>query len=486
MDAKKIAKTGQEQAVASWINYLNQVRLDRLMEALSKEQENLETAMGTIKETMETISEDIVNNGLGRGGERGMHGFIAEVAECGIGNARSQIEGKVPVYEWINDNGPEDLRRGAILIQQKFVNANNHLSLQAVREHLSHYPDFLEKGGVYQIPEDHYEKIKWLLSISEEEANKMPTSTGAFSLKQWKEVNEFFKSGEVPLEKLEPSALKYKDVQKNTYEQTLENEKQNLQDRNQERKDQAYQASKPSLKEGAKATVISAFVEGGMTFCMDVIQKRREGKKFKDFDEDDWKEISGDTGKGFLKGGVRGSSIYLLTNYTATPAAVASALVTASFGVAEQAHQFRNGELSETDFLVNSEILCLDAAVSALSSFAGQVIIPVPVVGAVIGNAVGTVMYQIAKDSLSKKEQQLIEEYLKSISDLDRTLKVQYEEFLKELSKEIVVYMEILDRAFAPDIRMAFYGSVDLAKHMGVPSEDILDSKEKIVSYFIE
>ena len=52
METGKIVKSSQEQAVASWINYLNQIRLDRLMEALSKEQENLENAMGTIKETL--------------------------------------------------------------------------------------------------------------------------------------------------------------------------------------------------------------------------------------------------------------------------------------------------------------------------------------------------------------------------------------------------------------------------------------------------
>ena len=105
-----------------------------------------------------------------------MHGFIAEVAECGIGNARSQIEGNAPVYKWINDNGPEDLRRGAVLIQQKFVQSGNHLSLQAIQQHLQTYPDFLKNGGVYQIPADHYEKIQWLLSISEKEANKIKTN----------------------------------------------------------------------------------------------------------------------------------------------------------------------------------------------------------------------------------------------------------------------------------------------------------------------
>ena len=82
-------------------------------------------------------------------------------------------------------------------------------------------------------------------------------------------------------------------------------------------------------------------------------------------------EIGGDTALGTLKGGVRGASIYALTNYTATPAAVASALTTAAFGVADQVNQFRNGTITETQLIENSEILCLDTAVSAFSSVIG-------------------------------------------------------------------------------------------------------------------
>ena len=55
IEAKKMIKSGQEQAVASWINYLNQVRLDRLMEALQKEELNLNEAMSTIGETLKTL-----------------------------------------------------------------------------------------------------------------------------------------------------------------------------------------------------------------------------------------------------------------------------------------------------------------------------------------------------------------------------------------------------------------------------------------------
>lgn len=486
IEAKKIIKSGQEQAVASWINYLNQVRLDRLMEALQKEELNLNEAMSTISETLKTISRDIVNNGKGRGGQYGVHGFIAEVAECGIGNAREQIEGKAPIYEWINDNGPEDLRRGATLIQQKFVNGGGHLSLQAIRMHLNAYPDFLDNGGVYQIPEDHYEKIKWLLSISEKEANKMPTSTGHFSLKQWREVREFFKNGDIPLDKVEPSKLKYSEVQKGTYEQTFSKEKSSLRKRNQERKEQAYNKSKPTLSEGVKATAAAAAIEGAMALCLEIAEKRKSGKKFNAFDEDDWKEIATTTGKGTLKGGIRGASIYTLTNFTATPAAVASAMVTATFGIAEQAYQLKQGNVDEQRFIENSEMLCLDASVSALSSFAGQVLIPVPVLGAVIGNTVGTMMYQIAKDNLSAREQKIFEEYAEAVRQLDVSLQDQYQKFVDEIGKDTKLFMELLNRAFAPDIRVAFEGSIDLAKSCGVPVDEILDSKEKIASFFMD
>lgn len=485
MEPIKIAKSSQEQAVASWINYLNQVRLDRLMEALRNEEKNLDNALSTVNETLRTISKDIVNNGQGRGGKSGMHGFIAEVAECGIGNARSQVEGKVPIYEWINDNGPEDLSRGATLIQQKFVQSGNHLSLQAVREHLHHYPDFIDNGGKYQIPADHYEKIKWLLSISKEQADKMPTSTGEFSRTQWKEVHDFFSSGEVPFDSVEPSALDYRSVQKGTYEQTLNQEKESLTERSQERRDAAYQDSKPSLGEGAKATAASAAIEGGMVFCLDIIQKKKAGKAIRDFDANDWKEIAGDTGVGVVKGGIRGASIYVLTNYTATPAAVANGIVTASFGVAEQANLLRKGKIDQLEFIENAETICLDATVSALSSFVGQAIIPIPVLGAVIGNAVGTMMYQIAKDNLSANEQKIMEEYLESIRTLDEELKAQYQAYLDQIEESMRLFMDILDKAFAPDVRIAFAGSIQLAKSVGVPSEEILDSKEKIASYFL-
>lgn len=486
MDKTKIIKSGQEQAVASWINYLNQVRLNQMNEVLKQEQSNLNEAMATINETLNKISVDIVNNGKGRGGVKGMHGFIAEVSECGIGNAREQIVGKVPIYKWINDNGPDDLQRGNILIQQKFVNSGGHLSLYAIRQHFNQYPDYLDNNKAYQIPKDHYDKIKWLLSIPEEKANKMPTSTGEFSLKQWKEVHKFFEEGDIPFEKVEPSLLRYDEVQKGKYEETFSKEVDSLKKTNKERVAHAKEEAAPKLSEGVKATVVSAGIEGASSLCLEINKKRKEGKKLKDFNVDDWKDIAGATGTGTLKGGIRGASIYTLSNYSATPAAVASAIVTASFGVADQVCQLKQGQIDEQTFIENSETLCLDASISALSSFAGQVLIPVPVIGAVIGNTVGTMMYQIAKDNFSSYEQKIFEEYKESIYLVDKELSEQYQEFVDEMGKDTQMFMELLDKAFAPDISLAFEGSIELAKSCGVPTEEILIGKDKVAAYFLD
>lgn len=483
MNFGRVAKSNQEQAVASWVNYLNQVRLDRLMEALQQQDQNWDQAVGTLNNTLSTISKEIIERN--RGGIKGMHGFIAEVAECGVGNAREQVQGRLPIYEWINDNGPADLLRDGVQIQQKFVASGNHLSLQAITQHFKKYPDFLNQGGKYQIPEDHYERIKWLLSISKEQANKIPTSTGEFSLKQWKEVHDFFDKGSIKLQDIEPSKLKYDQVQMNRINETIQNEKKSLKETDKKIRDDVYDASKPSWEQGAKVAALSAAIEGGTAFVTAVAKKRKAGKRLGEFDSKDWEEVFKESGIGIAKGGVRGISIYALTNYTATPAAVASAICTASFGIAEQAHLLRTGKITQEQFIMNSEILCLDTSVSALSSFIGQALIPVPVLGAVIGNTVGTLMYQIAKNNLTKKEQQLIKEYLKYLYELEIALDKKYKKYTDELNKGLTIYYEMLEKAFSPNYAKALEGSVALAMSFGVPSEELLKSISETDDYFL-
>ena len=144
MDVGQIVKSSQEQAVAAWINQLNEIRLNELLVRLSTEDVNLEQALEALNAAKLDISGLIETN---RGGAKGLHGFIAEATEVGVENAKKLIEGARPECVWINNNGPADMMRNGIPIQQKFVNFGGHYGLEKIREHLTAYPDFLKNGG---------------------------------------------------------------------------------------------------------------------------------------------------------------------------------------------------------------------------------------------------------------------------------------------------------------------------------------------------
>ena len=478
--AERVVSSTQEQATASWINYLNQMRLDELVAKLQQQDQNLEASLETLAALKEAVDHVITSD---RGGVKGMHGFLAEVTECGFGNARALIEGQEPVYEWVNDNGPVDMVRNGVNIQQKFSQANGHYSLDAVKEHLDHYPDFLKNGGKYQIPKDFYEIVKKVADmkgdLSSLNANTVPT------LSQAKWITEFLENSGITLDDLEPSALNYRDVQKGTVKKTIDNEEKEIKDRDKERRKEAYDESKPTLREGAKATAVSAVTEGGVAFCMAIAAKCKSGKKISEFDEKDWKEIAGKTGLSTVKGGIRGASIYTLTNFTATPASVASAYVTALFGIAAQVRELNNGNVSKEDFVINCETVCLDVGVSAIASLAGQVLIPVPVIGAVIGNIAGQFAYEICKKYGGKKSADLIAKYQREMEILNQQLQLQYMQVILEIRQAFKKFKSLEELAFDTNVNKAFLASVELGRYVGVFEDALLKTVQEVDDYFL-
>lgn len=478
MDTEQILKTSQEQAIAAWIHSLNQLRLNQLLAKLASQDVNLEQALIELQKMKLNIASLITKN---RGGTSGIHGFIAEAAEVGIKNARNFVNGLKSAFEWLNNNGPADLLRNGTEIQQKFVRTGGHFGLEAIKAHLEKYPDFIKNGGKYQIPRDFYGQIQKILSLSQEEAAKESNHT----YQLWKWVHTFFKENDIAPGDLEPAVLNYQDAQVGKIHHTIEDEERNIKDMDQHRRNAAYETSKPSLKQGAQAATASAAAEGGMAFCLSVAKKLKQGKRLSEFTEEDWKEVGIDTAQGTAKGGIRGAVIYAMTNFTATPASVANALVTALFGVVAQAYKLQQGMITAEDFIINSEVLCLDAAVSAVASLLGQALIPIPVLGAIIGNVAGMFMYQIAKDHLSNKEQTLIQNYRESFASLNKMLEERYQQLIAQLKKELAKFTSILELAFSRDVNIAFDGSIALADYVGVAEDQILRSKSDIDNYFM-
>ena len=74
----KTIKSSQEQAVASWITYLNQIRLDELISKLNEQDLNMEKALEILNELKIDVNDIISSD---RGGTKGIHGYLAEVLE---------------------------------------------------------------------------------------------------------------------------------------------------------------------------------------------------------------------------------------------------------------------------------------------------------------------------------------------------------------------------------------------------------------------
>ena len=250
---------------------------------------------------------DIINNSLGRGEQRDMHGFIAEVAEVGAENAERLVQGLAEDAQWVNDNGPADLLRGGVEIRQKFVESGGRFSLGAAAMHMDKYLSFAAGGNVYQIPANHYETVKMLYEMPQEMAEKVLSCTGdGSSLRQWRQVHSFFDERGVGIDPLEPAWFEYKDVQASAIEGSLDREKEAIRDLDQKARADIYDANKPTLFEGAEAASVAAVAEVLASFALEAVKHKKAGKDIRDFIGEDQKEIAAPMGFGTFKGAVRG------------------------------------------------------------------------------------------------------------------------------------------------------------------------------------
>ncbi|WP_280495354.1 hypothetical protein [Nocardia farcinica] len=95
-------------------------------------------------------------------------------------------------------------------------------------------------------------------------------------------------------------------------------------------------------------------------------------------------------------------------------------------------------------------------------------------------------MYKAAASSLTKREAALIERYLDEQRTLDQELAAEHQALLDSLDRSMSRYLGLLERAFSPDVQVALVGSVELAVEIGVASDEILDSEEKVDAFFLD
>lgn len=462
MNGSNVAKNAEEQAVGAIIARIVEVRLEDLRLALENQDLNLGQALSYIEECKVLVYEEVIERGLGRGGTKGMAGFIAEWLEVYVGNAKEVVLGKVPRYVLDNDNKVADYHMGDIAYQSKFV--LKYLSLDAILKHSETYPDFIKSGGRYTVPADFFVRIEELASVPESEVD---TLTGV-ERTIWDKIQRLRAEGIEPGENLQPSNFKYLDVQRENVDATISREESEICSKDRQVRDGIEAERGPNAAEAAQAVAAGAALEAGFGLALAIYKKVKSGKHITDFTREDWRELGLETLLGGAKGGTRGGVVYALTNFVKLPSSVATAMVTATFGIIGQSKRLAGGAISQTEFAEACEILCLDSTISALSAILGQAIIPVPVLGALVGNVAGSLAYEICKGNLTSYEQSIVlhyshdaEERIRRYDDDVKAMILEYEEKLRES-------LELIELSFSGDMDVAMPAAIKRAESLGV------------------
>ena len=127
----------------------------------------------------------------------------------------------------------------------------------------------------------------------------------------------------------------------------------------------------------------------------------------------------------------------------------------------------------------------MDVTISTVSSLFGQVAIPIPVLGAIIGNVAGMFLYDIAKNQGLKQEQSLIAVYRAEIAALIERLDEQNRVLLRVLEANLKKFKSMLELAFDSNLNTAFDASINVARFNGVAEEKTLKTKSDIDAFYL-
>lgn len=495
-------KLATDQVVGSSVDFINQERIRELNEELAKVFSDETAAISqqdlSFKEALAQVEkvrvflhtpENILGSDLTK------HGEIAEHMEVNIRNARDLIDGKIPTatFEGVGRTAPEDYLIDGINVQSKFINGVNN-NLDHVIKHMNNNSAFGKDGSFYHIPKDSYETIQKVLNgnppadLNSRTVNKI--------LEKVAEIEQ--ETGQSFSTVVKPSLSDYSDVQRGVADETLGKHEKELASRNEQNKEeihqeadksreQAQQGSKPNLHEGLKAGVIGAAIGGGINVALLVYKKHKEGKSVFQYGEEDWKDLGIDFAKGGAKGGVAGFSICGLTNFTHMGAPMASAFVSSAFGIAQLATDLSEGKISTGEFIVQGQVTCLEAGMVALGAAAGQALIPIPIIGTLIGSFATSTLISLTKKYLTTQENEVLMQLNEIYHDALNNIQQEYQKVVEAILAEYHKLGTITKMAFdfESNASFRFDQSKRLAIAYGVDETELLNSVDEIDDYFL-
>ena len=458
------------QVVAAWAGLEESSRAGELAGVLREQDRAFLDAMRELQAVRDFVGSPA--NILGRPDTK--HGEIAEQVHVGVSRARDVLHGHAPTatFDGVARTGPVDYRVDGVDIQSKYYNGLRN-TLGGVASHAEKYPDFCDGHGRYHIPRDQHRQLEELRrtggleGLSDRSARGIQRRVDDLERATGRSVDDL----------VEPGDGSYPEVQRGRVHDTLRNRDERLVQENEELKQAARDGHGPSEAGGVKAAGLGAVVGGGVGLAQAIWIKHREGRSaFRgEFSIRDWQDVGVVAAQGAAGGAVAGGTLYVLTNSTALAAPFAGSLVSGLRGVGVLLRHYHAGALGGDQFVEMSHMVAMDTAVMGLAAAAGQSMIPLPLLGALLGSLAGRLVASAIEHGLGQSESTLISR----LADYERYVVGQLDEEFRDVMRRLDAWFGDLERlaatAFDPEVNAhLLMASVGLAEALGVPDTLIL------------
>lgn len=466
------------QITAGIVNTINHGRLVDELTKLGIQDENFKAAVFEIDKIRQFVGspENILGNQYTK------HGEIAEQVEVGIRRAKDVLHGKPmgATFDGVGRTAPEDYLIDGVAVQSKFINGATN-NLKHVIQHLEKYEYFGKDGSFYHIPKDTHALIENIMKNGE---------AGELSQRSISKLRQLVieieqKTGKQFSDVVRPSVSNYSEVQQGVVHRTIDGHETNISKENTRIKNEIREKHKPNQSEAAKVSLIAAAVGASISITTTIYQKHKEGKNvFKgDFTIEDWQEIGVEGLKGGATGWVSGYAIYALTNYASLSAPLAASIVSALRSSGVLFKRYKEGEIQFDEFFELSMISTSEAAIVGICTFIGQSVIPIPMLGSVIGAVAGSFLTKFinqydTETALAIKER--LNEYLNKLDEAHKRI-------VESIEKEYGTLNKLTDYAFdvKNNSRLLVASSI-LAQQYGVEKHKILYTIDDVDVFMLE
>ena len=442
-------------------------------------------ACNRAKEQYEIVRDYIFNpNTPGpRGSHLTRHGEIAESLNVADLNATEILKGATSIAERTGGQFAADLNVAGTLYQLKY-GKNTYLSLREIIHHLE------EKGrdnpALFVIPLEqrgHLDELRdsgSIEGISQGDVDAIH--------RQLDRIERL--SGRNPQEIISAGPATYDQSQLARVGDTIIERRREVELKSDEQKEQIRADHEPSVQDAVHAAGLAGVAGAGVGITQAIVGKLRNGKNpFKgEFTAEDWAQVGVSGGKGGVRGTIAGSALYVLTNTTNLAAPFAGSLVSAMMGINSLRRGHRAGKIDDDEFVDYCQIVASEAAIVGLATAAGQVMIPIPLLGAFLGSIAGKIVGGVLKDSLEREAAKLAASFVEyerwAMAQLDNACR----EVMERLDQHFMELGELEKLAFDPDtnIELRLRTSAILARRVNVANELVVDSPDELDAFMRE